>query len=159
MSLCAGGSGGGRPPRVVRTAVIQHAMPKSATSPVGEQRAAVFERVGTMVEMAGKLGAQIVCLQEAWSMPFAFCTREKEWAGAFAESAEEGESIKICQQWARKFNAVIISPILERDETHGDTIWNTAVVIGYVSLVHAFSIEHPPLPSTALANSLCKIGI
>lgn len=24
---------------------------------------------------------------------------------------------------------VIISPILERDETHGDTIWNTAVVI------------------------------
>lgn len=24
---------------------------------------------------------------------------------------------------------VIVSPILERDETHGDTIWNTAVVI------------------------------
>lgn len=24
---------------------------------------------------------------------------------------------------------VIISPILERDELHGDTIWNTAVVI------------------------------
>jgi beta-ureidopropionase len=25
---------------------------------------------------------------------------------------------------------VIISPILERDEAHGDTIWNTAVVVG-----------------------------
>ena len=25
---------------------------------------------------------------------------------------------------------VIISPILERDEEHGETIWNTAVVIG-----------------------------
>jgi len=25
---------------------------------------------------------------------------------------------------------VIISPILERDETHGDVLWNTAVVIG-----------------------------
>ena len=24
---------------------------------------------------------------------------------------------------------VIISPILERDETHGETLWNTAVVI------------------------------
>lgn len=24
---------------------------------------------------------------------------------------------------------VIVSPILERDENHGDTIWNTAVVI------------------------------
>lgn len=30
---------------------------------------------------------------------------------------------------------VIVSPILERDEIHGDTLWNTAVVIsntGYV---------------------------
>lgn len=114
----------------MRAAVIQHAMPRSASSPVDDQRTAVFERVGAMVEMAGKLGAQIICLQEAWSMPFAFCTREKEWAGAFAESAEKGESIKICQQWARKFHAVIISPILERDEKHNDTIWNTAVVIG-----------------------------
>jgi beta-ureidopropionase len=25
---------------------------------------------------------------------------------------------------------VIISPILERDDAHGETIWNTAVVIG-----------------------------
>jgi len=25
---------------------------------------------------------------------------------------------------------VIVSPILERDESHGDTIWNTAVVVG-----------------------------
>lgn len=24
---------------------------------------------------------------------------------------------------------VIVSPILERDETHGETVWNTAVVI------------------------------
>lgn len=31
---------------------------------------------------------------------------------------------------AKKHNMVIISPILERDEVHGETIWNTAVVIG-----------------------------
>ena len=30
---------------------------------------------------------------------------------------------------ARKFNMVIVSPILERDEEHGDVFWNTAVVI------------------------------
>lgn len=30
---------------------------------------------------------------------------------------------------AKKFNMVIVSPILERDEVHGDTLWNTAVVI------------------------------
>ena len=30
---------------------------------------------------------------------------------------------------------VIISPILERDEDHGDTLWNTAVVIDHTGRV------------------------
>ena len=33
---------------------------------------------------------------------------------------------------------VIISPILERDETHGDVLWNTAVVIGRTNLLVNF---------------------
>jgi Carbon-nitrogen hydrolase len=72
---------------------------------------------------------QILCLQEAWTMPFAFCTREKRWT-EFAEDAHTGRTTTICKQWAKKCNMVIISPILERDGTHQDTIWNTAVVIG-----------------------------
>ena len=32
-------------------------------------------------------------------------------------------------QMAKKYNMVIISPILERDETHGGVLANTAVVI------------------------------
>jgi beta-ureidopropionase len=68
-------------------------------------------------------------MQEAWTMPFAFCTREKQWT-EFAEPAATGPSTKLCQQLARKYNMVVISPILERDEEHQDTIWNTAVVIG-----------------------------
>jgi len=61
-------------------------------------------------------------------MPFAFCTREKLPWTEFAESAETGQSVKKCQQWALKHNMVIVSPILERD-IH-DVLWNTAVVIG-----------------------------
>jgi hypothetical protein len=63
------------------------------------------------------------------TMPFAFCTREKHW-NAFAESAEAGPTTQLLQGYARKYSMVIISPILERDEAHGETIWNTAVVIG-----------------------------
>jgi hypothetical protein len=62
-------------------------------------------------------------------MPFAFCTREKHW-NAFAESAETGPTTQLLQGYARQYSMVIISPILERDEAHGETIWNTAVVIG-----------------------------
>lgn len=61
-------------------------------------------------------------------MPFAFCTREKKWC-EFAEEID-GESTKFLQQLAQKYNMVIISPILERDVNHGETLWNTAVIIG-----------------------------
>lgn len=57
------------------------------------------------------------------------CREKFPWC-EFAEDAEEGESTKFLQQYAKKYNMVIVSPILERDETHGDTIWNTAVIIG-----------------------------
>jgi predicted amidohydrolase len=66
--------------------------------------------------------------QEAWTMPFAFCTREKRWC-EFAEPID-GESTQFLQDLAQKYNMVIVSPILERDINHGEIIWNTVVVIG-----------------------------
>jgi len=83
-----------------------------------------------MICAAGEAGANIVCLQEAWHMPFAFCTREKYPWVEFAQEAETGEATKFCQALAKKYNMVIISPILERDSVHAHTIWNTAVIIG-----------------------------
>lgn len=62
-------------------------------------------------------------------MPFAFCTREKFPWCEFAEEAADGPTTKMLQEWAKAFNMVIISPILERDTNHSDTIWNTAVII------------------------------
>lgn len=61
-------------------------------------------------------------------MPFAFCTREKRWC-EFAEPVD-GETTHFLQELAQKYNMVIVSPILERDLNHGETIWNTAVIIG-----------------------------
>lgn len=61
-------------------------------------------------------------------MPFAFCTREKKWC-EFAETVD-GESTQFLQNFAQKYNMVIINPILERDIKHGEILWNTAVIIG-----------------------------
>ncbi|KAJ6741068.1 hypothetical protein OIU79_001069 [Salix purpurea] len=80
------------------------------------------------VVRVGASGVNILCLQEAWMMPFAFCTREKRWC-EFAEPVD-GESTRFLQEYARKYNMVIISPILERDVNHGETLWNTAIIIG-----------------------------
>jgi len=62
-------------------------------------------------------------------MPFIFCTREKYPWCEFAESAETGPTTIMLCDLAKSHNMVIVSPILERDENHGDTIWNTAVII------------------------------
>jgi beta-ureidopropionase len=118
-----------RQPRRVRIGVIQNKVIRPTTDPVVEQYEAIAERIAVMLEAAGKLGVNVVCLQEAWTMPFAFCTREKTPWLEFAEPID-GPSTQFLAQIAKRLNMVIVSPILERDLTNGETIHNTAVVIG-----------------------------
>lgn len=118
-----------RKPRIVRVGLIQNKIQLPTTSPVQDQIKAIHRKVGAILDLAGHTDVNIVCMQEAWTMPFAFCTRERLPWTEFAESAESGPTTNLLKSYARKYNMVIISPILERDETHLDTIWNTAVVI------------------------------
>lgn len=118
-----------RPPHIVRVGLVQNKIVLPTDSPVSDQIAALHKRIGDIVEVAAMCGVNIICFQEAWTMPFAFCTREKLPWTEFAESAEEGQTPRFCQELAKKYNMVVVSPILERDESHGDTLWNTAVVI------------------------------
>lgn len=117
-----------REPRIVRVGLIQNSISLPTTAPFLDQKKAIFQKLKPIIDAAGASGVNILCLQEAWTMPFAFCTREKRWC-EFAETVD-GESTHFLQDFARKYNMVIISPILERDIKHGETIWNTAVIIG-----------------------------
>ncbi|KAG8182531.1 hypothetical protein JTE90_002065 [Oedothorax gibbosus] len=116
-----------RPPRMVRVGLVQNAIVEETGAPVGRQRDALHKRIREIVEIAAQCGVNVICFQEAWTMPFAFCTREKEPWCEFAESAETGPTTILCSELAMKHKMVIISPILERDE--GDVMWNTAVII------------------------------
>jgi beta-ureidopropionase len=120
-----------RAPRKVRVAAVQNAIVLPTTAPIAEQRTAIHRRIEQMVDAAALCETKIICFQEAWQMPFAFCTREKSPWCEFAESAETGPTTKFCQELAQKYGMTIISPILERDEIHGDILWNTAVVISH----------------------------
>jgi beta-ureidopropionase len=46
------------------------------------------------------------------------------------KDATDGPSAEFCRRKAKQHRMVIVSPILERDEAHGDTIWNTVVLFG-----------------------------
>ncbi|KAK7464033.1 hypothetical protein BaRGS_00037957 [Batillaria attramentaria] len=118
-----------RAPRVVRVGAIQNRIVAPTTATIPEQRDALHKRISEIAEAAALCGVNILCMQEAWHMPFAFCTREKFPWCQFAESAEDGPTTKLMQELARKYNMVIVSSILERDETHGDILANTTVVI------------------------------
>lgn len=118
-----------RPPRMVRIGVIQNKIQQPTTAAVMDQIRAIHERVGSILDTAGRVGVNIVCTQEAWTMPFAFCTRERLPWTEFAEPAETGPTTRFLRGYAERYNMVIVSSILERDESNQDTIWNTAVVI------------------------------
>jgi len=121
--------------RIVRVGAIQNQIIIPTDKPVLEQTNSIYERLRVIIETAGQAGVNVLCLQEAWTMPFAFCTREKHPWTQFAESAEDGPSTVFLQKLAKQYNMVIVSPILERDEVHQDTLWNTAVVISNTGAV------------------------
>nr|CAD7456530.1 unnamed protein product [Timema tahoe] len=118
-----------RAPRIVKIGLIQNQIVLPTTSPVKAQQDALYNRIATLIKAAASCGVNILCLQEAWTMPFAFCTRERLPWCEFAESAEEGPSIVFIQKLCVQYNMVIVSPILERDNNNGEVLWNTAVVI------------------------------
>ncbi|MCP4872094.1 MAG: acyltransferase [Proteobacteria bacterium] len=118
-----------RAARIVRVGVIQNQIVESTSSPVETQFQALLARTTEMIEAAGQMGVNVLGLQEAWTMPFAFCTREKQPWLEFAEEVD-GPSTQALSVLAKKHNMVIVSPILERDGAHGGTIHNTAVIIG-----------------------------
>jgi len=124
-----------RNPREVQIGLIQNKIVLPTDAPIHDQISALQKRIGSIIENAGKSGVNIICLQEAWTMPFAFCTREKHPWTQFAEPAETGASTMFLSELAARYRMVIISPILERDEDHGDTLWNTAVVIDHTGRV------------------------
>ncbi|KAI6184242.1 Upb-1 [Aphelenchoides bicaudatus] len=116
-----------RAPRLVKVAAIQNSIIEPTDAPIQQQRDAIYKRVGQLIEAAAKGGANVICMQEAWTMPFAFCTRERLPWCELAEPAEEGPTTRFLSELAKKHNAVIISPILERERD--DVLWNTAVII------------------------------
>lgn len=118
-----------RLPRIVRVGLIQNSIDKPTTAPVSDQRNALHSKITKYIDYAATCNVNIICLQEAWTMPFAFCTRERYPWCEFAESAEDGPTTSLLSKIAKQHHMVIISPILERDSKNGDTLWNTSVVI------------------------------
>lgn len=65
-------------PRIVKIALIQNTIKSPTTAGIDEQYSSIEAAVELMLDAAAEGGANICCLQEAWTAPFFFCTREKQ---------------------------------------------------------------------------------
>lgn len=116
-----------RPRRIVRVGLVQNKIVLPTTAPVERQIEELHKCISHICDAAYDAKVNILCLQEAWTMPFAFCTREKIPWCEFAEDAENGRTALFLKRVAKDYNMIIISPILER-EKNTDLLWNTSVI-------------------------------
>lgn len=92
---------------------------------IDEIKEAMFRKHIPYVEEAGKLGVQILCLQEIFNTPY-FCPgQDAEWYNS-AESVP-GPTTERLQEYARKYDMVIIVPVYEKEQA--GLLYNTAAVI------------------------------
>lgn len=85
----------GRRPNVTRIGLIQNRIHESTSAPINNQFDAIYNRIEKIIEASAAAGVNVLCLQEAWTMPFAFCTREKRPWMEFAECAETGKRQRV----------------------------------------------------------------
>lgn len=112
--------------RIIRGGLIQCALAESTEKPIEVIKKAMLDKHVALIEEAGKKGVQALCLQELFYGPY-FCAEQKSKWYAMVEKIPDGPTVKVMQEYARKYSMVMIVPIYEEEMT--GVYYNTAAVI------------------------------
>jgi beta-ureidopropionase len=113
-------------PRIVKCGLIQTSLAAKSEEKIDTIRKAQLERTIKYIDQAGKEGVQILCMQEIFTGPYFCAEQNPRWFDA-VERIPDGPTTKLMQEYARKYNMVIIVPIYEEEAT--GVYYNTAAVI------------------------------
>lgn len=113
-------------PRIVRGGLIQCSLDASTEQPIEKIKKAMIDKHLAFIEQAGKQGVQILCLQELFYGPY-FCAEQKTRWYAMVERIPNGPTIKLMQEYAKKYEMVMIVPIYE--EEMAGVYYNAAAVM------------------------------
>jgi N-carbamoylputrescine amidase len=94
--------------------------------PPDEIRDIMLEAHKPFIEDAGSQGVQVLCFQEVFTQPYFCPSQDRKWYSA-AERIPDGHTTRLMQEYAKKYNMVIVVPIYE--ETIPGVYYNTAAVI------------------------------
>lgn len=112
--------------RIVRGGLIQASLAGSTGQPIEALKKAMIDKHLALIDDAGKKGVQVLCLQELFYGPY-FCAEQKTKWYAMVERIPDGPTIRLMQEYAKKYQMVIVVPIYEEEMT--GVYYNTAAVI------------------------------
>lgn len=113
-------------PHLVKCGLIQCSLAESSEKPIEVVKKAMIDKHLSMIEDAGKKGVKILCLQELFYGPY-FCAEQKSKWYSMVERIPDGPTVRLMQEYAKKFEMVIVVPIYEEEIT--GIYYNTAAVI------------------------------
>ena len=111
----------------LRGGLIQMALKASTDQSPAEITSAMIEAHIPYIEEAGKKGVQVLCFQEVFTQPYFCPSQDSKWFDA-AEPIPDGPTTRLMQEFAKKYNMVIVVPIYEAADVTG-IYYNTAAVI------------------------------
>ena len=110
----------------VRGGLIQMSLKAPTDKSPQEIAKGMMEAHAPLIEKAGKAGVQVLCLQEVFNQPYFCPSQDPKWYTA-AEPVPEGPTVKVMQDFARRFAMAIVVPLYEEAMT--GVYYNTAAVI------------------------------
>ena len=110
----------------VKCGLIQMALKGDGSMHPDAIRDRMIEAHIPFIEDAGKQGVQILCFQEVFTQPYFCPSQDRKWYAA-AEKIPDGPTTQLMQEYAKKYNMVIVVPIYEEHMT--GVYYNTAAVI------------------------------
>jgi len=110
----------------VKSALIQVANKLPTEEPCENHRNAMIEAHLPYLDQAGKQGVQMLCFQEVFTGPYFCPSQDAKWYD-LAEEIPNGPTTKLMQEYAKKYNMVLVVPIYEKEMT--GVYYNTAAVI------------------------------
>ena len=113
-------------PRIIKSGLIQMSLPMTeGEGSIPEICEAMLQKHLPYIEEAGKKGVHILCLQEIFNTPYFCPSQDAKWY-VTAETVP-GPTTERMQEYAKKYNMVIIVPIYEKEQA--GVLYNTAAVI------------------------------
>jgi len=112
--------------KIVKGGLIQASFDGSSEDSISQIKNSMIEKHLRMIEEAAQKNVQLLCLQELFYGPYFCAEQDIRWYD-LVERVPEGETTKLMQEVAKKYNMVIVVPVYEEEMT--GVFYNTAAVI------------------------------